>query len=119
MLICIWAKTNFLQNYFLRFGLHFLLLFLLLIKELLIVNDLTNWWVCFWGDLNKIEFHIVCNFYSFRNSHDSGIVNVVAYQSYRIGSNLLIGPMGFYFLPRHAPVSSEWSSYGSVPLSFS
>lgn len=52
--VCLRAETNFFYFYFHLLLLHFLCLFLLLVKELGVVNDTTNRWLRIWTYLYEI-----------------------------------------------------------------
>src|SRR5687768_7861092 len=61
MIIGIWSKPDFFYLGRFAFGLHFLFLLLLIVKEFIIINDLANRRIGRWRNFYKIKLLVLCH----------------------------------------------------------
>src|SRR5215204_555989 len=59
VVISIWRKTNFFYFGRFAFGLHFLFLLLLIVKEFIVVNDLTYRRISCWRNFHQVKLLVL------------------------------------------------------------
>src|SRR5688572_11782505 len=81
MLIGVWSKADFFDNYLYRLSLYFLLFLLLLVLKLRIIDNLTNRRICIGGNFHQIQSLLLGEFYSLLNGIDINF-DVFSYYPY-------------------------------------
>lgn len=85
-----WAQANFFDlNFGLRFT-RFAFLFLFFVKELAIVDKLTNRGVSIGGDFDQIETYCVCPVQGFADTYDTSVFPVFIDQTNSLCANAFI-----------------------------
>lgn len=80
MVVGIGCKTDLFHFGNLGLGLHFLFLLLLIVKEFIIIDDLTNGGIGVGGDLHQVELLFLSNFQGFLSGINAHF-HIVAYQT--------------------------------------
>ena len=93
MVIGLRTEPDFLHSDFDLLGLNFLLLFLLLIKELLIIEDFADRRISGRRNLDKIEFLIIGHFHSLLDRVYARIFDIISNETYLGNSDAIINPM--------------------------
>src|SRR5258705_4730872 len=96
VVISIWSKTNFFYFGRFAFGLHFLFLLLFIVKEFIVVNDLTNRWISCWRNFYQVKLLVL------RHTQCSlRIINswfyIITYKSYLRHSYKIVDAMFSFF----------------------
>jgi hypothetical protein len=87
------TETDFLHDYFLRFGFDLLLFLFLFVEELLVIYDTTNGRISIGYDLHKVETGFLRNFERFTDAVNARLY-AFAYNAYlRYVADLFIDPV--------------------------
>jgi|GEM_PF-2857008 len=92
MVVGLRAEADFLDHHLDRFGLNLFLLFLLLIQEFGIVDYLAYGRFCLGRNFHQVEILSIGNSESIPEGVNTGVFNVVAYQTYLLSPDFLIYP---------------------------
>src|SRR6056297_1962200 len=93
MIIRIGPKPYLFHNDLAGLGFYLFLFLFLLVKKLLIINNLTNRWICLWGDLYQVQIHLIRHFQGFRQRINALVFNIFTNNAYSVGPYSFVNPV--------------------------
>ena len=99
MIICSGRKADLLEFGRFAFGLHFLLLLLLIVEELVVVHDLTDRRIGLRRDLHQVQLQLLCDPHGFLGRINANR-HIVSHQTHLGNTDILVDAV-FWLLAGH------------------